>query len=115
MVINAPKMHSLCISDLWSYIPRAFFRDTKGISFSSLDKIKVLGCTFSRHVEVIRKGFMARIWTLRHLGYWGLSKSYLLKVFKLIWLQIHDYYSCVYNSSLTHTQANALERLLPRP
>ena len=62
-------------------------------------------------IEEIRKGYVARIWTLRHLGHRGLSKPDLLKVYKSILLPIHDYCSCVYNSSLTQTQANALERL----
>lgn len=65
----------------------------------------------SAQAEVIRKGYMARIWSLRHLGHRGMSKEDLLKVYKYILLPIHDYCSCVYNASLTQTQANALERL----
>ena len=62
-------------------------------------------------VEEIRKGFVARIWTLRHLGHRGMEKADLLRVYKAILLPIHDYCSCVFNSSLTQSQASALERL----
>ena len=117
MVINALKTHCLCISDLKSYLPKAFIKDPDGNNINCQDKIRILGFTFSSNpdmaaqVEEIRKGYVARIWTLRHLGHRGLSKPDLLKVYKAILLPIHDYCSCVYNSSLTQTQANALERL----
>ena len=117
MVINALKTHCLCISDLKSYIPKAYFKDPEGNKVDCQDKIKILGFTFSSspdmsaQVEEIRKGFMARTWTLRHLGHRGLSKPDLLKVYKSILLPIHDYCSCVYNSSLTQTQVDVLERL----
>ena len=117
MVINALKTHSLCISDLKSYLPRAYFVEPSGSTISSQETMKILGFTFSAtpdmaaQVEEIRKGFVARIWTLRHLGHRGMSKEDLLKVYRSILLPVHDYCSCVYNSSLTQTQANALERL----
>ena len=117
MVINSLKTHSLCISDLKSYLPRAYFIEPSGNTISSQDSMKILGFTFSStpdmaaQVEEIRKGFIARIWTLRHLGHRGMSQADLLKVYRSILLPVHDYCSCVYNSSLTQTQANALERL----
>ena len=117
MVINALKTHCLCISDLKSYVPRAFITDGEGNTINSQDSIKILGFTFSSapdmsaQVEEIRKGLTARIWALRHLGHRGLGKEDLLKVYKSILLPIHDYCSCVYNFSLTQHQAHALERL----
>ena len=117
MVINALKTHCLCISDLKSYVPRAFITDGEGNTINSQDSIRILGFAFSSspnmsaQVEEIRKGFNARIWSLRHLGHRGLDKSDLLKVYKSILLPIDDYCSCVYNSSLTQHQANVLERL----
>ena len=117
MIINALKTHCLCISELKSYVPRAYFKDPEGNNVESQEKIRVLGFTFSSspdmsaQVEEIKKGFTARIWSLRHLGNRGLSKEDLLKVYRSIMLPIHDYCSCVYNSSLTQTQVNALERL----
>ena len=117
MVINALKTHSLCISELKSYVPRTFLKDTDGITVNSQDSIKILGFNYSSspdmlvQVEEIRKRSRARIWTLRHLGHRGLDKQDLLKVYKSILLPIHDYCSCVYSSSLTQTQVNGLERL----
>lgn len=117
MVINALKTHSLCISDLKSYVPRAYFKDPEGNNVESKSTIKILGFTFSStpdmaaQVAEIKKGFTSRIWALRHLGHRGMSKEDLLRVYKSILLPVHDYCSCVYNSSLTQTQANALERL----
>ena len=79
--------------------------------------MKVLGFLFSSdadmsaHIEDIKRKFRARIWSLRHLGHVGFSESDLLKVYKSVILPVHDYCSCVYNSSLTQTQSNALERL----
>ena len=65
----------------------------------------------SAQVEAIKKGFVARIWSLRHLRHRGLDDADLLKVYKAILLPVHDYCSCVFNSSLTQLQVNALERL----
>ena len=62
-------------------------------------------------VSSIRRKFYARKWILTHLGHCGFTKSDLLKVYKSVILPIHDYCSCVYNSSLTLSQASALERL----
>ena len=120
MVINALKTHCLCIFDLKSYIPRAYITDGQGTTIRGQDSIKILGFTssepdMSAQVGEIRKGFMARIWALRHLGHRGLGQEdlqgYLLRAYKSTLLPIHDYCSCVYNSSLTQLQANALERL----
>ena len=65
----------------------------------------------SPQVEAIRKVFVARIWSLRHLRHSGFEDTDHLKVYKSILLPVHDYCSCVFNSSLTQTQVNALERL----
>ena len=117
MIVNGSKTHALCISELKGYVPKVFFRDSDGNTVEAQNSIKILGFHFSSEpdmsaqVEAIRKGFIARIWSLRHLGHRGLSKPDLLKVYKSILLPVHDYCSCVYNSSLTLTQASALERL----
>ena len=117
MVVNGRKTNMLCISDLKSYVPHAYIYDSEGTKVESKDDMKILGFHFSSspdmsaQVEAIRKGFVARIWTLRHLGHRGLDKADLLKVYRSIMLPVHDYCSCVYNSSLTQQQASALERL----
>ena len=117
MIVNCKKTNMLCISELKSYIARAYIRDLEGNVIRSQESMKILGFSFSSspdmsvQVEAIRKGFMARIWSLRHLGHRGLGTADLLKVYESILLPIHDYCSCVYNSSLTVTQMSALERL----
>ena len=65
----------------------------------------------SAQVKEIRQKFTSRIWILRHLGHRVFSKDDLLKVYKAVILPIHDYCSCVNNSSLTMSQASVLERL----
>ena len=65
----------------------------------------------SAQVRKIEKNFMSRIWILRHLRQNGFSSSDLLKVYRSILLPVHDYCSCVFNSSLTQSQASVLERL----
>ena len=85
MIINALKTHSLCISDLKSYVPKAFFQETSGTQINSQDSLKIIEFAFSSNpdmsaqVEEIRKGFVSRIWTLRHLGHRGMDKADLLK------------------------------------
>ena len=55
--------------------------------------------------------FKLRTWILRHLKHRKFTNSDLLKVYRCVILPIHDYCSCVYNSSVTLTQATAMERL----
>ena len=117
MIVNGSKTHALCISELKSYLPKVYFKDQEGNTVESKETIKILGFNFSTspdmsaQVEAIRKGFVARIWSLRHLRHSGLEDTDLLKVYKSILLPVHDYCSCVFNSSLTQTQVSALERL----
>ena len=117
MKVNSSKTNCLCISELKDYFPRAFFEDSEGDQIVASDTMKILGFEFSSEpnmaaqVKSIQTKFRARKWILVHLGHHGFSKSDLLKVYKSVILPVHDYCSCVYNSSLTATQANALERL----
>ena len=117
MKVNALKTVSMCIAELKSYIPQAFFTDEQGNKISTTNSMKILGVHFTSdpdmraHVDSIRKKFRARNWVLHHLGHRGFSKEDLLKVYKSTILPIHDYCSCVYNLSLTLSQASTLERL----
>ena len=117
MRVNAAKTQSLCISDLKSYVPRAFFFAQDGTQISSGDNMKILGVEFSSlpdmsaQVKAIKRSFVARVWFLRHLGHLGMNQEDLLAVYKSMILPMHDYCSCVYNSSLTITQSGQLERL----
>ena len=117
MKVNAAKTFCLLISEIKSYNPAAYFTDSDGNKITSGNHMTILGFDFSSNpdmsaqVKRIRRTFTSRIWILRHLGHSGFSKEDLLRVYKSVLLPVHDYCSCVFNSSLTQTQANALERL----
>ena len=117
MKVNYAKTKAMVISEIKGYLPSAHFYDNQGSRVDSSDEMKILGFHFSSspdmsaQVTAIKKKFRARIWILRHLGHRGFSKEDLLKVYRSVILPVHDYCSCVYNSTLTITQASALERL----
>ena len=111
---------AICISELKSYCSKAFFTDSEGNQIQTVDSIRILGFEFcsdlgmGAQVEEIKRGFRVRQWILTHLAHCVFSKEDLLKVYWSVLLPVHDYCSCVYNSSLTLTPANALERLQAR-
>ena len=117
MVVHPQKTKSLLISELKAYNPGTFFYDRQGNKIENSQSIKILGFHFSSdpdmraQVESIKKSFRSRKWILHHLGHNGFSQTDLLAVFRSVILPVHDYCSCVYNSSLTYTQAMQLERL----
>ena len=117
MKIHPGKTVAMYIAELKSYNPAVYFTDIAGGRVDSTNSMKILGVNFSSdpdmraHVESIKKSFRSRKWILHHLGHRGFSKLDLLAVYKSTILPIHDYCSCVFNSSLTLTQASTLERL----
>ena len=117
MKVNYAKTKSMVISEIKGYLPAAHFFDNQGNKVNSVDEMKILGFHFSSNPDMsaqvasIKKKFRSRVWILRHLGHRGFSRDDLLKVYRSIILPVHDYCSCVYNSSLTLGQASALERL----
>ena len=117
MQIHPDKTKTMCISELKSYNPKAYFFDKDGRKVENCNYMKILGISFSSdpdmraQVESIKKAFRSRKWVLHHLSHRGFSRADLLKVYKSAILPLHDYCSCVFNSSLTYTQASSLERL----
>ena len=117
MKVNAAKTCCLLISEIKSYNPAAYFTDSDNNRVNSGNYMTVLGFDFSSdpdmsaQVKKIKRGFTSRIWILRHLGHNGFSSRDLLRVYKAVLLPVHDYCSCVFHSSLTQTQTQALERL----
>ena len=117
MKIHPGKTVTMCIAELKSYNPLAYFYDADGTKVETVQNMKILGVTFSSdpdmraQVESIRRKFRSRKWILHHLGHRGFSKTDLLAVYKSTILPVHDYCSCVFNSSLTLSQASMLERL----
>ena len=88
MKVHPGKTVSMCIVELKSYIPTAYFRDRDGEKIESGNSMKILGVCFSSdpdmraQVESIKKGFRTRKWILHHLGHRGFSKEDLLAVYK---------------------------------
>ena len=117
MRVHAGKTQMMCIAETKSYVPRAHFFDLDGNKISTSSHMKILGFHFSAdpdmalQVRDIRRKYLARIWTLRHLGHRGFGEPDLVKVYRTVILPVHDYCSCVFNSSLTQSQASVLERL----
>ena len=118
MKVNASKTKTLLVSELKSYHPAAHFFDEDGTKIEQKEEeIKILGFHFSSRPDMaaqvasIKKKYRTRMWILRHLAHRGLDAPDLLKVYQSIILPCHDYCSVVYNSSLTATQVQALERL----
>ena len=67
--------------------------------------------TVSRHIEVLRKRFRARMWIFVHLRNAGFNNKELVKVYKSILRPVHDYLSIVFHPMLTDAQDEALEQL----
>ena len=65
----------------------------------------------SKHVEVLRKRFRARLWILVHLRNAGFNETELVKEYKSILRPVHDYLCVVFHSMLSDAQDEALERL----
>ena len=117
MKVNTSKTFCLLISEIKSYNPAAYFTDSEGTRIDSGNYMTILGFDFSSdpdmsaQVKKIKRSFVSRVWILRHLGHSGFGKKDLLRVYKSVLLPVHDYCSCVFNSSLTQSQANVLKRL----
>ena len=117
MQINPGKTVSLLIAELKNYNPSAYFYDSEQNKVTSSQDMKILGFRFSSdpdmraQVEAIKRAFRTRKWVLHHLGHNCFSQAELLVVFRSTILPNHNYCSCLYNSSLTLSQASSLERL----
>ena len=116
MKVHPGKTIAMLVSELKSYNPGVYFFDQAGVKVENSQSMKILGVHFSSdpdmraQVEAIKKGFRTRKWILHHLKHRGFGVQDLLAVYKSVILPAHDYCSCVYNSSLTLTQASSLER-----
>ena len=117
MKVHPGKTQSMCVAELKSYNPKAWFYDSNGEKIETVNNMKILGFEFSSdpdmsaQVRAIQRKFRVRLWILRHLRHRGFGEADLLRVYKSVILPVHDYCSCVYNSSLTQVQVTALERL----
>ena len=116
MKVHPGKTVTMLISELKSYNPCAYFFDQGGVRVENSQSLKILGMHFSSdpdmraQVEATKKGFRTKKRILHHLKHRGFGVQDLLAVYKSIILPAHDYRSCVFNSSLTLSQASSLER-----
>ena len=63
------------------------------------------------HLEVLKRRFRERYWTLRHLKHNGFSETDLVKVYTAVIRPVAEYILEVFHSMMTDTQDEALERL----
>ena len=115
--VHSGKTQSLLISELKGYVPKAFFKDDEGNTIQSGNKMKILGFEFSSDPDksaqdkAIMRKVRGWLWVLYHLKHRGFGEEDLLRVYMSSIIPLHDYCSCMFDSSLTVTQSNALERL----
>ena len=115
MIVNSKKTGLLCVSDALSYRPEAYIVDEDGNRIDCVDKLKVLGFTFSSrpsvdaHVKEIVKRMRQRTWALRHLGKTGFNNKELVDVYRSLLLPIADYCAPAYHSLTTDQQDQRLE------
>ena len=65
----------------------------------------------SAHLEVVKRRFRERYWTLRHLKHNGLIDEDLVKVYCSVIRPVAEYMLEVFHSMMTDSQDEALERL----
>ena len=116
MVVNDSKTVLLCISDALNYRPKVFILDNNGERIDCVDKMKLLGFTFSSrptvqaHVDTVLKKMRQKYWSLRHLKGVGFNTAELVEVYKSVLLPIADYCAPAYHSLTTDIQDQQLER-----
>ena len=117
MKVNATKTNMICISDSLHHRTSAHMFDREGTRIDSGEHLKVLGWHFSTrptvhaHIDIVKRRFRERYWTLRHLRHNGFSQEDLIKVYKTVLRPVAEYMLEVFHSMLTDSQDEALERL----
>lgn len=118
MVVNEAKTQLLCIhpqgSNMSSYIRAP---DAEGERIVSGESLKILGFTFGRtpdvsvHTKQLIKGFIYKMWSMRHLKRSGMKQSKLLDVYKSVVRPTIDFAAPSYHCLLTKNQSEDIERL----
>ena len=117
MRVNAAKTTMVCISDALNFRARAFIEDRDGVRIESGAKMKLLGWHFSDkptpalYLEVLKRRFRERYWTLRHLKHNGFTEEDLVRVYTAVLRPVADYMQEIYHSMITDRQDEELERL----
>ena len=116
MVVNPAKTQLLCVNQAINYEVSAFM-NVEGNRIESADELRILGFHFDKkgdmkaQVRSIKKKFAKRVWILRHLKRANLPEDKLLAVYCSFIRASIDYASVVYNSMITKTQSDDIERL----
>ena len=117
MRVNTKKTNMLCISDSLNSKNVTHLFDRDGCRIDSSDRLKVLGWHFSAkptvtaHLEVVKRRFRERYWTLRHLRHNGFSEEDLVRVYKAVIRPVAEYMCEVFHPMATDRQDEELERL----
>ena len=117
MRVNASKTNMICISDSLNTKNEAFIYDKEGVKICSNDNLKVLGWHFSSkptvsaHLEVVKRRFRERYWTLRHLKHNGFDNEDLVKVYVAVIRPVAEYMLEIFHSMMNDSQDECLERL----
>ena len=117
MRVNAAKTNMLCVSDALNFRAQCFIEDREGTRITSAKKMKLLGWHFSdkptpaAYIEVLKRRFRERYWTLRHLKHNGFTEGDLVRVYTSIIRPVADYMMEIYHSMATDRQDEEIERL----
>ena len=116
MKLNEKKTTLLCINAARTYKPISYINLGGGDVVLSGKSMKLLGFHFDcspsagAHVKSVLKKVRYRTWMIYHLKRLGMTPPGLINVYCSLIRPCFDYASVVYNSMLTKTQSEALER-----
>ena len=105
MRVNAGKTNMVCISDALNFRVGCFIEDREGTRVESADKMKVLGWYFSSrttpadYIDMMKRRFRERYWTLRHLKHNGFDNTDLVRVYTAVIRPVADYMICLLYTS----------------
>ena len=118
MQINNKKTRMLSISAANSYVASSYLVTTDGMKIlTTREKMRVLGFYFStepnvkENMRLVQKKFKCRVWALRHLKRNGFCQADLVKVYTTMIRPVSEYCSSVYNSLITQSDSNELEKI----
>ena len=117
MRINAKKTQLLVISPRNGCETSAKIKTTTGETIESVEKLKLLGFTFSStpnaaaHVCAIEDQYKKKKWMLYHLRAAGFKGRHLYRLYCCFIRSFIEYCSAVYHSMLTAAQAEQLEKI----
>ena len=116
MKVNGSKTSLMLVTAATSYRARAEIKDTEGTTIKSSKNAKYLGvtldsdCTFSAHVENVKKRVRSRAWTLNALKQNGFTDEDLIRIYCTYVRPIAEYASVAWGTMISQEQSNMLEK-----